>query len=214
MHLDVCEIFYSIQGESTYAGLPCIFIRLSGCNLNCAWCDTRYANEQSTPMTLSAIHEEIGPINCSLVEVTGGEPLLQDNTIILIEDLIEKGYHVLIETNGSQDIQALPKSCIKIMDIKCPSSNESDSVLWGNIQFLTPDDEIKFVVSSKEDYAYARNIIEDKLEKIQADKIHLSPVHGQMDMEELASWMLNDNLNARLSFQYHKIIWGPDKQGV
>lgn len=214
MQLDVCEIFYSIQGESTYAGLPCIFIRLSGCNLNCTWCDTTYAHEPFTIMSLSSIFEAIAPINCSLVEVTGGEPLLQHHTVSLIEGLIDRGYHVLIETNGSQNIAPLPEACIRIMDIKCPSSNESHSMMWENIAFITPHDEIKFVVGSQEDYLYARDVIEEKLDQIQAEKIHISPVYGQMDMEELASWMLEDNLKARLSFQYHKIIWGPDRQGV
>ncbi|MFH2057611.1 MAG: radical SAM protein [Pseudomonadota bacterium] len=214
MKLDICEIFYSLQGESTFAGLPCIFIRLSGCNLSCSWCDTTYANETCISMTLEKIIEQVEKIDCSLVEVTGGEPLLQANTFVLISQLIEKKYKVLIETNGSKSIQALPEACIKIMDIKCPSSNESDSTLWENIHFLSKEDEIKFVVGSKEDYDYARSIIQTKLDRIQDKKIHISPVFGKINMEELAAWMLEDRLRARLSFQYHKIIWGPDKQGV
>ncbi len=214
MQLDVCEIFYSLQGESTFAGLPCIFVRLSGCNLSCSWCDTTYANETCTPMSLNSIINKIDQINCSLVEITGGEPLIQANTITLIDNLIENNYNVLIETNGSKSIQALPRECIKIMDIKCPSSNESSSTLWENIQFLSPNDEVKFVVGSKEDYTYARSVIHDRLPGIQASKIHISPVFDQIKMEELAAWMLEDRLTARLSFQYHKIIWGPDKQGV
>ncbi|MFH2092735.1 MAG: radical SAM protein [Pseudomonadota bacterium] len=214
MELDVCEIFYSLQGESTFAGLPCIFIRLSGCNLSCSWCDTTYANQICTSMSLEQIIKQVGKIDCTLVEVTGGEPLLQANTFILISRLIEKKYQVLIETNGSKSIQALPRECIKIMDIKCPSSNESDSTLWENINFLNPEDEVKFVVGSKADYEYARSIIQTRLGGIQDRKIHISPVFGQINMEELAAWMLKDRLGARLSFQYHKIIWGPDKQGV
>lgn len=214
MQLDVCEIFYSLQGESTFAGLPCIFVRLSGCNLSCSWCDTTYANETCTTMGLEQIIEKIKAIDCSLVEITGGEPLLQANTIALISKLIDAGYQVLIETNGSKSIADLPDSCVKIMDIKCPSSNESKSTLWENLSFLSENDEIKFVVGSKQDYEYARRIIHDKLDKFCADKIHISPVHGGINMEELASWMLKDRLKARLSFQYHKIIWGPDRQGV
>lgn len=214
MKLDICEIFYSLQGESTFAGLPCIFIRLSGCNLSCSWCDTTYANETCVSMTLEKIIEQVEKIDCSLVEVTGGEPLLQANTFVLISRLIQKKYQVLVETNGSKSIQTLPEACIKIIDIKCPSSNESNSTLWENIDFLSQDDEIKFVVGSKEDYDYARSIIHTKLDRIQNKKIHISPVFGKINMEELAAWMLEDRLRARLSFQYHKIIWGPDKQGV
>ncbi len=214
MHLDVCEIFYSLQGESTFAGLPCIFIRLSGCNLSCSWCDTTYANETCTPMSIEGILEKVAAVDCSLVEVTGGEPLLQENTFDLINRLVQKGYQVLIETNGSKSIQALPKECIKIMDIKCPSSREADSTLWENLDFLGENDEIKFVVATKKDYNYARSVIRSKLGHIRDKKIHISPVHGQINMEDLASWMLKDRLGARLSFQFHKIIWGPDKKGV
>jgi 7-carboxy-7-deazaguanine synthase len=214
LQLDVCEIFYSLQGESTFAGLPCTFVRLSGCNLSCAWCDTTYADETCIPMHVDAIIEQVSKIDCPLVEVTGGEPLLQDNTISLIQRLIDRRYRVLIETNGSKPIKDLPESCIKIMDIKCPSSLESDSTLWENLSFLSNQDEIKFVVGSAEDYRYARKIIKERLGGFSADKIHLSPVHGQINMEDLAAWMLSDRLNARLSFQYHKIIWGPDKKGV
>lgn len=214
MQLNICEIFYSLQGESTFAGMPCIFIRLSGCNLMCSWCDTRYADTESQPMTLDRILEKIAAFNCNLVEITGGEPLMQDNTPALISLLIRKNYQVLLETNGSKNIRSIHPGCIKIVDIKCPSSNESDSFLSENINFLTENDEIKFVIGSREDYDFAKSIIETKLTGISQKKIHLSPVFGQISSEAMASWMIEDNLHARFSLQQHKIIWKPDKRGV
>lgn len=214
MQLDVCEIFYSLQGESTFAGLPCIFIRLSGCNLNCTWCDTGYAGQDSTPMEIDRILEKIQTYNCSLVEITGGEPLLQKNTPALASILLENGYQVLVETNGSISIHTLPQGCIRILDIKCPSSNEAESFLKDNYQFLDPDDEIKFVIGTRKDYDYAKSIIHDELSGFSKKKIHLSPVFGHILPEQLAEWLLEDNLQARLSLQQHKIIWGPDKKGV
>ena len=214
MQLDICEIFYSLQGESTFMGLPCIFIRLSGCNLNCSWCDTRYADKASHPMNFEQILKKVTAFNCNLVEVTGGEPLLQNDTPAMISLLLEKNYQVLLETNGSQSVKNIHTDCIKIMDIKCPSSNESDSFLFENIKFLTEYDEIKFVIGSQEDYEFAKIIIENKLSGISQNKIHLSPVFGHTSPEVIAGWMLEDNLHARLSLQQHKIIWHPDKRGV
>ena len=214
MQLDVCEIFYSLQGESTFMGLPCIFIRLSGCNLNCSWCDTRYADQESCSMDFEQILKKITAFDCSLVEVTGGEPLLQDDTPALISRLLGKNYQVLLETNGSQNVKNIHPDCIKIMDIKCPSSNESDSFLFENIKYLTKYDEIKFVIGSQKDYAFARTIIKNKLSGISQNKIHLSPAFGHIAPEAIAGWILEDNLCARLSLQQHKIIWHPDKRGV
>lgn len=214
MQLDICEIFYSLQGESTFTGMPCIFIRLSGCNLRCSWCDTRYATEESHPMTIDQILKKVASYPCDLIEVTGGEPLLQKDTPALISLLLEKKYQVLLETNGSKSINPIPLNCIKIIDIKCPSSNESDSFLSENIHFLTEHDEIKFVIGSREDYEFAKFIIHTQLSEISQKKIHLSPVFGQISFESIAAWMLEDNLPARLSLQQHKIIWKPDKRGV
>ncbi len=214
MELDICEIFYSLQGESTFTGLPCIFIRLSGCNLNCSWCDTRYAGEESYTMRFDQILKKLESFPCLLVEITGGEPLLQDNTPALISVLLKKGYQVLVETNGSKSIKPLPPECIKIMDIKCPSSNESDSFLPENISLLTKQDEIKFVLGSRKDYTFAKSIIENDLSYISPEKIHLSPVFGCIAPDTIATWILDDNLSARLSLQQHKIIWDPDKRGV
>jgi 7-carboxy-7-deazaguanine synthase len=212
--IDICEIFFSLQGESTFAGLPCVFIRLSGCNLNCIWCDTLYANTECEPMSFEQIFEKIGYFNCNLVEITGGEPLLQGSTPALINLLIEKKYNVLLETNGSQDIKSVHSECIKIVDIKCPGSNESDSFLFENIDYLTNRDEIKFVIGSDEDYKFAKSIIENKLTHISQKKIHLSPVFGQISPADLAQKILEDNLNARLSLQQHKVIWPPDMRSV
>ena len=214
MKLDICEIFYSLQGESTFSGLPCIFIRLSGCNLNCSWCDTPYAKEESFSMSLDQILKKIEVYNCNLVEITGGEPLLQEATPLLISMLLERHYQVLLETNGSLSIQNIPELCIKIMDVKCPSSNESNSFLQENIQYLSKEDEIKFVIGSLEDYEFAKAMIENELSRISQKKIHLSPVFGQISPEILAQRMIEDNLHARLSLQQHKIIWTPDKRGV
>ncbi len=214
MGLNLCEIFYSLQGESTFAGLPCVFIRLSGCNLDCTWCDTPYAQAESTRYSIEEILEQVASFDCRLVEITGGEPLMQDATPNLAHALIKKGFSVLVETNGSRDISLLPKDCIKIVDIKCPSSNEKDSFLDKNIAALSPLDEIKFVIGNRDDYAYARTIIQDRLVHIQPSKIHLSPVFGQIDLGMLAQWIIEDHLSARLSLQQHKIIWDPEKRGV
>ncbi len=214
MQLDICEIFYSLQGESTFTGLPCIFIRLSGCNLNCAWCDTRYAGMESTRMTFDQILKKTASYQCHLVEVTGGEPLLQDNTPELISMLLEENYQVLLETNGSRSIKDVDSGCIKIVDIKCPSSNEQNSFLLENINFLTQKDEIKFVIGSQKDYKFATSFIKHKLSKFSAANIHLSPVFGQIRSATLAAWMIEDHLPARLSLQQHKVIWHPDKRGV
>ncbi len=214
MQLNICEIFYSLQGESTFAGLPCIFIRLSGCNLNCSWCDTIYAQDEPEPMSIDQILGQIQKFNCNLVEITGGEPLLQDKTPLLIDKLVKNKFKVLLETNGSQSIEHLHQDCIKIVDIKCPSSNESNSFLVSNIDHLSLHDEIKFVVGSKNDYEFARNIIETQLTHIQPSNIHLSPVFGSVDPSTLSTWILEDNLCARLSLQQHKVIWDPNKRGV
>ena len=214
MNLDICEIFYSLQGESTFTGLPCIFIRLSGCNLDCSWCDTGYANHEFQTMSFDHILQQIASHKCSLVEITGGEPLLQKNTASLISCLVEKGYRVLLETNGSKSIKNIHPDCIKIIDIKCPSSSESNSFLFENLKFLTEQDELKFVIAQRHDYEFAKSIIKNNLAKISLEKIHLSPVFGQIKPERIAEWLLEDNLNARLSLQQHKIIWDPDKRGV
>ncbi len=165
-------------------------------------------------MSIEQILKQIQKFNCNLVEITGGEPLLQDATPLLINKLVENKFTVLLETNGSQSIEHLHQDCIKIVDIKCPSSNESNSFLAPNIEHLSLHDEIKFVVGSKEDYAFAKKIIETQLNHIQPSHIHLSPVFGSIAPATLSAWILEDNLCARLSLQQHKVIWDPDKRGV
>ncbi len=219
MSLKVCEIFYSLQGESSFAGLPCVFIRLAGCNLNCSWCDTEYAKTEFVRTPIKDIIKKAESFQCRLVEITGGEPLIQENTQNLISLMLEKGFQVLVETNGSISIKNLPDKCIKIMDIKCPSSGESKSNFFDNIDFITNKDEIKFVIADRKDYEFAKDIIQTKLTRnnlsiIPCKHIHLSPVFGKISTEEIAKWILKDGLEARLSMQIHKIIWNPNKRGV
>jgi len=215
MPLKVNEIFHSIQGESSWAGRPCTFVRLAGCNLRCTYCDTTYAYEEGEWMEIPAIESRIEESRCRLIEITGGEPLLQDETPQLIRRLLDKGYTVLLETNGSQDIGIVDERCIRIMDIKCPSSGEADSFYQGNLPKLTATDEIKFVIGGRKDYDYARKIICGQLSSVDLLLPPLfSPVSGRMDVESLARWILQDKLDVRLQVQLHKVIWGADRRGV
>ena len=214
MSLDICEIFHSLQGESTFAGLACVFVRLSDCNLDCAWCDTPYAKTERHQMSREQILKEVDGFDCRLVEITGGEPLLQAETPDLVSDLIARGHQVLMETNGSISIAPVDPSCIRILDIKCPSSGEAGSFCEENYGLLTPDDEVKFVAGSREDYEFARAIIQSRLAGHPRQHIHLSPVFGKISAERLAAWILEDNLPARLSLQQHKLVWHPDQRGV
>jgi len=215
MPLQVNEIFFSLQGESSYAGLPCVFVRLSGCNLRCSYCDTRYAYEEGSPMEISEIIDRVSAYNCRLVEVTGGEPLIQAGTPALISTLLDRGFTVLLETNGSMDISGIDGRCIRILDIKCPSSGESAKNDFGNFPILTHEDEIKFVVGDRADYEYAKGIILEFAGVLGSLKPPLiAPMYGQIDLKSLAAWILEDRLNARLQVQLHKIIWGPELRGV
>ncbi|MEA1968650.1 MAG: radical SAM protein [Thermodesulfobacteriota bacterium] len=225
MTLKICEIFFSLQGESTFAGLPCVFVRLSGCNLACTWCDTLYArdvenvedvknaNGESLDMTIDEIIDRVKSFGCTLVEITGGEPLIQNKTPLLINKLIKLGFKVLLETNGSMSIKNINTECVRIVDIKCPSSGESNKNLYENLEFLTQKDQIKFVIADKKDYQFTKKTL-PKIKKIPAEHIHLSPVFDRIEPEKLAQWILKDNLKARLSMQLHKIIWDPEKRGV
>ncbi len=213
MNLYISEIFKSVQGESSFSGMPCIFIRLAGCNLRCRYCDTRYAQELGEQISLGQILTLVASYSCRLVEITGGEPLIQRNTPDLAIGLMKKGYRVLVETNGSQDISVLPEGAVRIMDIKCPSSGESDQMLWGNLETLTQDDEIKFVISDRRDYEWARHIMMEQLFD-SAAQILFSTVFGQLHPRSLVKWMLDDNIQARFQLQIHKYIWPPDTQGV
>ncbi|MGE0083902.1 MAG: radical SAM protein [Desulfococcaceae bacterium] len=211
--LKVNEIFYSIQGESSYAGSPCVFIRLSGCNLRCTYCDTRYAYEDGDMMDLSEIAEKAASYGCSLVEITGGEPLVQEGTPLLISDLIEKGFCVLLETNGTQNIGKTDPRCVRILDIKCPGSGEHEKNDFGNLERITDRDEIKFVIGGRKDYEYALQISR-RIRARAANQVHFSPVYGKLHPCLLAQWMLADHAEAKLHLQLHKYIWPPEQRGV
>lgn len=210
--LKVNEIFYSIQGESSFAGIPCVFIRLSGCNLRCTYCDTRYAFTEGKKITIDQIIQKVNQYQCPIIEITGGEPLLQDETIQLAEKLCQLNYTVLIETNGTQDIRSLPKQVIRIIDIKCPGSGENKKINWNILNQLESNDELKFVVSSLEDYQWAKKIILE-YNLIEKSKILISPVYNKLHPRILAEWILQDKLNIRLQIQLHKTIWFNQKQG-
>jgi len=211
----VNEVFYSIQGESTYAGRPCVFVRLTGCNLRCSYCDTQYAYEEGGIMEVNHIFEQVAPYQCRLVEITGGEPLVQDDTPILIESLLDDGYEVLLETNGSMDISRVDERCVKIVDIKCPSSGMIEKNDLDNLGRLTTRDELKFVLGTREDYEYAKKIVAYKqLDPNRINPVNFSPIFEQLDPKILSEWILEDHLDVRLHLQLHKYIWGPETRGV
>ena len=211
--MKICEIFYSIQGESTFSGFPCIFVRTSGCNLRCTYCDTKFAYEEGSEMTVNEIIERIKQYNCRMLEITGGEPLLQEDVYKLIERALKKKYKVLLETNGSLRINKLPVQVIKILDVKCPGSGQSDLMDFENLSYLNKEDQIKFVLSDRADYDWAKEImLADNL--INRVNVLLSPVFGSLELKKLAEWILADNLDVRFQIQLHKIIWDPCMRGV
>ncbi|MBI5417506.1 radical SAM protein [Candidatus Poribacteria bacterium] len=203
--IKINEIFKSIQGESSYIGLPCIFVRFTGCNLNCNYCDTPYAKTNGKGYYCDDIIKKIDSLNCSLIELTGGEPLFQNGIYSLIRKLLKKKYKVLIETNGSLSVQHLPKDVIKIMDLKCPDSGMNDKMDFNNIKFLNPHDEIKFVIKSRRDYVWAKKTIK-KFSLNKKTQIIFSPVSGEIEPEKIVKWILKDNLPVRFQMQLHKII--------
>jgi 7-carboxy-7-deazaguanine synthase len=205
--MQITEIFKSIQGESSYAGLPCSFIRTTGCNLRCVWCDTEYAFYGGKSMTIQEVLAAIEPHACELVEITGGEPLLQDDVPALARELLNRKHHVLIETGGASDISVLPSEVIKIMDVKCPDSGMTDKMDWNNLDRLNPKDEIKFVINSRRDYDWAKDVLNKR--KIQDKNLVLfSPVYRRLAPEQLAEWILEDRLPVRFQIQLHKVLWG------
>lgn len=215
MALKVNEIFYSIQGESSFAGRPCVFVRLTGCNLRCSYCDTRFAYDEGEELEIADIVNRVAFYQCPLVEVTGGEPLIQEETPVLVHRLLQEGYQVLMETNGSQDIRRVDDSCVKIIDIKCPSSGQHRHNDLRNLDWLTNHDEVKFVISHREDYEYARTILDLMDTKLlRKNRVHFSPVFGGLAPNTLAEWLLEDHLDVRLHLQLHKFIWTPDRRGV
>ena len=212
--LTINEIFYSIQGESTYAGRPCVFVRLTACDLRCSWCDTTYAFHEGRKQSLDEVIAEVERLDCSLVEVTGGEPLLQDDVYPLMQSLLDRGRTVLLETGGHRSTANVPRSVVTILDVKCPGSGEAHRNDWGNLDRLRPHDEVKFVIKDRADYEYARDVITKHRLGKRVAALHLSPVHGVMDLRQLSEWTMADRLPARVQVQLHKYIWDPDTRGV
>jgi 7-carboxy-7-deazaguanine synthase len=235
--MTITEIFRSIQGEGTRAGLPCIFVRLTGCNLRCTWCDTAYAFHGGTKMSVEEVLarvEELSTVSAhqhpedaeirqklSLVELTGGEPLLQPEVIPLSQKLLDNGFRVMVETSGERPVAALPRDIIKIVDVKCPDSGEPDTFQMENLQALDGKDEIKFVISSRRDYEFAREFTARHQLARRVHQVIFSPVHADpegawqgMNAQDLAEWILSDGLPVRLGLQIHKFIWHPATRGV
>ena len=212
--LTVNEIFHSIQGESTFAGEPCVFVRLTACDLRCSWCDTPYAFHEGRKMSIDEVLAEVDRYGCPLVEVTGGEPLLQPEVLPLMSRLLESGKTVLLETGGHRSIEHVPAGVRRIMDVKCPGSSEAERMDWGNLDRLTATDEAKFVIKDRQDYEYARDIVRRESLADRVAAVLFSPVHGVLSSRELAEWILADRLPVRLQLQAHKYIWPPETRGV
>ena len=212
--LTVNEIFHSIQGESTLAGRPCVFVRLTACDLRCSWCDTPYAFTEGRKMSVDEVLEQVMRYGCPLVEVTGGEPLLQRDVYPLMDRLLAAGRTVMLETGGHLSIDQVPTGVIRIVDVKCPGSGETARNHWENLNLLTPRDEVKFVIRDRRDYEFARDVIGRHALASRCAAVLLSPVHDVLTPSDLAAWLLEDRLTARLQLQTHKYIWGADVRGV
>ena len=212
--LQVAEIFKSIQGESTWAGVPCVFVRLAGCNLRCRYCDTTYAYDGGSPMSVSQILDRCASLGGPLVEITGGEPLVQEACPALAACLIDTGYTVLVETNGSLPITRLPAGAIRILDVKCPGSGCADSNLWSNLDAIARRDEVKFVVTDRTDYEWSRDVVQRYDLSARCNAVLFSPAFGALEPRDLAAWMLADQLNVRFQLQLHRYIWPADQRGV
>ncbi|MEX5214255.1 MAG: 7-carboxy-7-deazaguanine synthase QueE [Nitrospiraceae bacterium] len=209
----ITEIFHSIQGESTFMGRSCVFVRLTGCGLRCTWCDTEYSFYDGMEMGLEQVLAKVAVYGCPLVEVTGGEPLHQPDAFVLLSRLCDAGYEVLLETSGAVDVGRVDRRAHVIMDVKCPGSGMTDRMVWSNLDKLASKDEAKFVLQDRADYEWARDIVvQQKL----ADRctVLFSPVFGKMDLQSLAEWMLADRLPVRFQVQLHKFIWSPERRGV
>lgn len=207
------EIYRSIQGESTFAGLPCVFVRLAVCDARCHWCDTPHAFNQGTVQTLDSVFETVCRFETPLVEITGGEPLLQTDVLALMSRLADEGKTVLIETSGSHSVESIDRRVHIIMDLKCPDSGECEHNCWGNLEILKPTDEIKFVVASRRDFDWAADTIR-RHDLGRRFVVLVSAVFGSVELLELAQWLLNSSLQVRLQVQLHKIIWNPQARGV
>ncbi|NMB80268.1 MAG: 7-carboxy-7-deazaguanine synthase QueE [Ignavibacteria bacterium] len=211
--LKVNEIYYSVQGESSKVGLPCVFVRLTYCNLRCTYCDTEYAFYEGNDKTIDEIISEVKKYNCKLVEITGGEPLVQSESLILMKQLCDKGFEVMLETGGSLPIKEIDKRVMIIMDLKCPSSKMMKKNLYENIDYIKSIDEIKFVIGDREDYDWSKELIE-KYNLIEKCSVLFSVVFGKLEPVKLVEWILEDRLKVRYQLQMHKIIWHPETKGV
>ena len=227
--MQITEIYKSLQGESTYAGLPCIFVRLTGCNLRCTWCDSEYTFQGGRKMSIGEVLDEVSRLSPGkgLVEITGGEPMLQERDVVpLMQALVQEGYKVLLETSGERPLERVPLDVVKIVDVKCPDSGEGDTFRRENLEALTDRDEVKFVLSSRGDYDFAREFVNRYNLAQKVNAILFSPAfrkdatgardssHCLLDPQELAEWMIADNVPARLGLQLHKFIWDPAVKGV
>ncbi|MCH8326545.1 MAG: radical SAM protein [Bacteroidetes bacterium] len=211
--LKVNEIYYSVQGESTHTGLPCVFVRLTYCNLRCTYCDTEYAFYDGEDFSINQIIEKVKNYNCNLVEVTGGEPLMQEESYLLLEKLCDEDFEVLLETGGSLQIKEVDKKVKIIMDLKCPSSGMQKKNLYDNLKYLKKTDELKFVIGTREDYDWSKKIIEEYSLSGKFE-ILFSTVFEELESQVLVSWILEDKLNVRFQLQAHKYIWDPKTKGV
>jgi 7-carboxy-7-deazaguanine synthase len=212
--LTINEIFHSIQGESTFAGRACVFVRLTACDLRCSWCDTAYAFHEGTKRSVEDVVAEVERFNCPLVEITGGEPLLQEDVYPLMQRFLDLGRTVMLETGGHRPIGRVPAPVIKIVDVKCPGSGESEKNYWDNLDRLAPHDEVKFVIKDRADYDYARDVVAKYDLAARCAAVLFAPVTGDLHPKILSEWMLADNVPARLQVQLHKIIWPPNTRGV
>ncbi len=212
--LTINEIFHSIQGESTHSGRPCVFVRLTACDLRCTWCDTPYAFAEGQKMSLDAVLARVDSFGCDLVELTGGEPLLQKDVYPLMQRLLDAGRTVMVETGGHLSIADVPAPVIRIVDVKCPGSGESARNHWENLSLLAPHDEVKFVIRDRADYEFAREVVAEHDLTARTAAVLFSPVHGVLPSRDLAAWILEDRLRVRLQLQTHKYIWGADVRGV
>ena len=211
--LKINEIYASIQGESSHTGLPCVFIRLTGCNLRCSWCDTAYAFYDGKNLTVEETLQKVETFGLPLVELTGGEPLLQEDVYPLMEALLKKGYRVMLETSGALPIDKVPEKVIKILDIKCPGSGEEKKNHLENLKFLSPHDEVKFVLLDRADYEWSRDMLR-KYDMVPSKQVLFSPVYDKLNLKDLSQWILKDRLAVRLQTQLHKVIWSKDAIGV
>jgi len=212
--LTVNEIFHSIQGESTHAGRPCVFVRLTACDLRCSWCDTPYAFTEGRKMSIEDVVADVESRGEKLVEITGGEPLLQKDVYPLMRTLLDLGHDVLLETGGHLPLADVPAGVKKIVDVKCPGSGESDRNHWDNLAVVGRDDEVKFVIKDRADYEYARGVVKERDLAGRVRAVHFSPVHGVLEPRVLAEWVLADRLPVRVQLQLHKYIWSPTARGV